>query len=695
MCINALYLTYFIKTKNNVKFIKTTFYFLLFSSIIYKYIKKGYHMSNTAEQDFKKNLDYFLNTAFEQQRLAQYQEHSQSHKCSLEQAKNEILRQTFSEYISTALKNALKITDKNNLDAFNIINQLEELKPIFKSYDVNTFSSFIATIEKNLSETSAGVLFESNFISDNFIQSLTANLIKSIANPIPKPDQATQYLRAFNNHPLLYCLQEQSEADKIIRHIEDGTIDVGQYKKLIQAVLNIKANKHNESIDFFICNLINEDISKGFYNIYSDAKYEPKIIKKLLSKIINGDEININDVHIAISQTNQNKITITQDSGELIYSNSSAGTLNDSGFFTKIGSEKYFMHLHTAQGKGENQNGQQAATTNVLNSHNIQSLSLTLTKHNAGKTDWHLDFCREYDLLLNEQEKILLSNMQFESNYLNSIYGDIDSTDLTKTNILSSNLRIVKDSVQQSSTYNNLHIGLHDAAIIKNKAQLYAGFLSKYEQQFLKLVNESDSENDTQTQIAAAPMMKAIDTLLLLEDEIGSLFTQEQATFINKWVNNTKPNSPEIKAIRKHITTQLKTEKPRDNKPADNNSFLDILNTKQNQPEIKAISQENLKAAEQIKQTLLTKHYGKHLIEILNILDTKDFKFNEGYYTSSNRPDYYIAYRMNPVNGMGDYKSDTVFSKHLEALNLLCEYAKLKGRKIHSLDRDYTNGFKP
>ncbi len=198
-------------------------------------------------EDFKKNLNYFLDKNKEQERLNLYQDYAKQYSVSTEEAKDLILKEIFSTYIQSSIKRALKMStyEDGHQDAIALVSQLEELKPVFKDYDVNTFTTFISSIEKTLSVSNAEIMFENNYVSDELVSSLTDNLIKSIANPVSKPTNKEEFVSSFNNHPLLYCLQSKTETDKILHYIEDGIIDVGQYKQLITLVLEMKSEKND------------------------------------------------------------------------------------------------------------------------------------------------------------------------------------------------------------------------------------------------------------------------------------------------------------------------------------------------------------------------------------------------------------------------------------------------------------------
>ncbi len=130
--------------------------------------------------DFKNNLNYFLDKSKEQERLALYQEYAKQHNVSTEESKDLILKEIFSTYIQSSIKRALKMStyEDGHQDAVALISQLEELKPIFKDYDVNTFTTFVSSIEKSLSVSNAEIMFENNYVSDELVGSLTDNLIK-------------------------------------------------------------------------------------------------------------------------------------------------------------------------------------------------------------------------------------------------------------------------------------------------------------------------------------------------------------------------------------------------------------------------------------------------------------------------------------------------------------------------------------
>ncbi len=666
--------------------------------------------------DFKKNLNYFLDKTKEQERLSLYQDYAKQYSVSTEEAKDLILKEIFSTYIQSSIKRALKMSiyEDGHQDAVVLISQLEELKPVFKDYDVNTFTTFISSIEKTLSVSNAEIMFENNYVSDELVSSLTDNLIKSIANPTSKPTTKEEFVSSFNNHPLLYCLQSKTETDKILSYIEDGVIDVGQYKQLITLVLEMKSEKNDEAVDFFISYLIKEDLTKGFYNIHKDETYSPNFIKNLLNKITKGQPINKYDVSVAVEVVNDYRITLKTDAkGEIIYDNVSALTLNDSGFWINLDDDKHFVHLHTAQGKGENQRGQQATTTNLLQAKDISSASFTLVKKNAGKSDHWKDFCYEYGLNLNEKEQVLLSNLQFEADSLKFLRANQTQANFENTNYLSTNLRIIKDSIHESKEYNKIHFGLSDSEIIKNKAQLYVNFIEKHFEPLQNMVMNATSEMSVTSQVVAVPLLSSIEKLLRIEKQksnIGSLFTQEQAELISKFVSSNKPHLSNVIAdIKENISEILENTRDRNIDTSKYSKFNYLLEgdavnsfTKTSKDKETPTFNENPsgKTAEEIKELLfsqITSNLQKQNVAyILKTLDTKDFCFSEGNYTNAHNPESFIAYRARKKrpNNTG-YKSDKTYYNHLETLNLICEYARLKGTKVKTFSQDYTSGFKP
>lgn len=664
--------------------------------------------------DFKNNLNYFLDKSKEQDRLSLYQDYAKQFTVSTEEAKDLILKEIFSTYIQSSIKRALKMSsyEDGHKDAVALISQLEELKPIFKDYDVNTFTTFISSIEKTLSVSNAEIMFENNYVSDELVSSLTDNLIKSIANPISKPTSKEEFISSFNNHPLLYCLQSKTETDKILGYIEDGIIDVGQYKQLITLVLEMKSEKNDEAVDFFISYLIKEDLTKGFYNIHKDDSYSPYYIKNLLNKITKGQPINKFDVSAAVDIVNDYRVTVKTDvNGEIIYDKVSTLTLNDSGFWIDLDNQKHFVHLHTAQGKGENQRGQQATTINLFQAKDISSASFTMVKKNAGKSDHWRDFCYEYGLHLSDKEQVLLSNLQFESDALKFLRGNMASANLEKTNFLSTNLRLIKDSIEESKSYNELHFGLNDAEIIKNKSQLYIKFIEKHFDSLQKITMNTSSEMSVASQVVAIPILSSIEKLLQLErkSQIGVLFTQEQANLLSKFIQSTNPNlSNAVADIKENISELLEVQKNRDVDLSNYSAFNNILKDEASHTFTKAVKEKpsavfnnkpSGKTANEIKDTLLnqaqTATQTKQLTQILSTLDTRDFCFLESNYGNANSPDFFIAYRLRKDYANKSLKTEKTYYNHLETLNLICEYARLKGTKVKTYSQDYTSGFKP
>lgn len=676
-------------------------------------MKKIESVKNTNE--FKSNLNYFLDKNKEQERLELYKEYSSKNNVTTEEAKDLILKEIFSTHIQSSIKKALQLSlyEERKKDAVELISQLEELKPIFKDYDVNTFTTFISSIEKSLSLSNAEIIFDNNYVSDELVSSLTEHLIKSIANPIIQPKNKEEFISSFNNHPLLYCLQTKTESDKILEYIEDGIIDVGQYKQLITLVLEMKTEKNDEAIDFFISYLIKEDLTKGFYNIHKDSSYTPESIKKLLAKITKGEVLNKYDVNSAIETVDQYRVTVKTDvNGEIIYDNVSSLTLNDSGFWIELDNKKHFFHLHSAQGKGENQNGQQATTINLFQAKEISAASFTFIKKNAGKSNHWKDICYEYGLHLNPQEQILLSNLQFESDALKFLRGSLASENLEKTNFLSTNLRLVKDSVSESKDYNNKHFGMSDSEIIKHKSQLYAKFIEKHFEPLQKIILNTSSEMSVSSQVVAVPILSIIEKLLKMEKRVGILFNQEQTRIFTNLISSKNPTlSNEIGNLKEELSDLLEIKKNRNIDNSNYSKFNSLLSAPPTNYFSKFTKEEKEvpifefkptgKTAEEIKDILFQKHTKEaqriQLKAIFAKLDKGNLFFNEGSYSNSKEAEQFISYRMRnkSINKYESNKKPTTYYSHLESLNLICEYARIKGRKVYSSYQDYTLGFKP
>lgn len=658
------------------------------------------------EIDFKNYLSYFSKKKNETERYALYTDYAKEFNCSTEEAKDKILKQVFSSYIKKSLKDALDSANNNDSNAFTIITKLEELKTIFKDYDINSFSSFISSVEKELTPTNSELLFSENFISDDFLNSITSNIIKSISNLISKPTNTLEFLKAFNNHPLLYCLKESSELDMVISYIDDGTLDVGKYRQLIQMVLNTKNKSNEEAVDFFVTFLATEDISKGFYNICNDDNYKPEVLRNLLLSVIKGEPIYKNELDHAIKIISDLKVTVKYDySGKPVYDNQSGGTLNDSGCLVDLDNgQSFFLHIHTAQGKGENQNGQQATTMKAFYLEKQPAISYTYIKTNVGKDSHGNDFCAQIGLHLTDKEKVFLSNIQFETDALKFLINLPNYSDLNEAYFLSSNLRIIKDSVKDSIEYNNTHLNLSDYELIKNKSQLYVGFLNKHADILKKLFENTNSEMGTSSQVASVPILKSIELLLRFEKKIEVLFneTQYQSLF-NIFSEMKISKSNEVDDIKNRILDLLNSEKKDRNINVEKyNKFNDVLEC-----QIKTIPKRVEKIIKEPKPNFYRLNKVKDKIKassksyndwlpILNILDRRDFIFSDGNYSNSNSVQYSIARSVKYLDEKKDSISKgVVYNNHLEMLNLVCEYAQLRGRKIMCGSVDFTNKYKP
>ena len=661
-------------------------------------------------EEFKKTLTYFTDFDLEDKRLEVYTQYADKKNCSTEEAKDQILRTFFSNYILKSIKNAVELAKEDDKDAFSLINQLEELKPIFKEYDVNTFASFISSVEKGLSVTNSEILFNTHYVGDEFLEEITTNLIKSISNPIQKVNSVSDFTQKFFTHPLLHCLQAKNEMDKTLSYIENGTLEVGQYKQLISLVLQHRTVKNDESVDFFISYLIKEDILNGFYNIYKDENYKHEEIKKLLLKVSKGETLFAFELENAVNSVAELKVTISTDTdGKIKYASTSSKTLNDSGFNFNIGKEEYFFHLHTAQNKGENQNGQQATTLNVLNKSGINSLSCTFVKKNAGNTEHGLDICSSYGLELQSIEKILLSNLQYEANAFSTLSSSLKKAELDKTTYLSSNLRIVKDSVKDSIQYNQMHFNTSDEEIIKNKASLYIGFISKYYEKLGKIKDNTDSDMSIQSQVISGPLVNIIKQLLKLEYRVGVLFSNEQINIISKFISK-ESLSPSINDTQDDIILLIK--QPRDrtklNKNEDKFSSvlvdtetLDVANEKDLEKKQKRAEKQKRKRklekiANKIHVRTRTEDY-YDVMEILEALESKhNVKFAEGNYSNpSSGYQYFLARKIKPDHNKNTMKSPHKLKEDIELINLFCDYAREAGGKIGTYYEDFTQGFKP
>lgn len=516
-------------------------------------------------EDFNTIIDLFKNTD-KDERLKVYEDISKQRGISLAEAKNEILKNSLSNFIIEQLENAIRYANYGaQEDAYKQVQFLKKIEPIFKEYDVNNHTSFIADVDPKITELEAGLLTYSNIFDNKEIIELNAALEQALQQKRQVVTSESEYLTRLLGHPILKCLKSYKNTEALIDNIENDVLDIGYYKSLILAVLKQGLDLSNEEHQRCLFFIINEDIkNNGLYNVYTNEDYEPKIFRSMIKAIINGESIS-NYAFQELSNQVTRKYTeyACSKNGEIELLSSSNKSLMDSGFHFKP--LNLFIHLHTAQDSGNNQNSQHANTDSFYQKNGYQTLGVSITQKQVIELKTGNDYLAGYfkDINFNLQERIWLTQLQFISTQIGLIAnkelgrvdenGNLENPDdkkLTESFHIAKTVVLTTNEIELSLELANIRAKNNDLQNIVEEKNTFFDVLDKNELFITEILKDATSQNEKRYQHIAKPILTMLESILTIEDNLRvNIFNEDEIKKLEKL--------SEIKSINADVIASL------------------------------------------------------------------------------------------------------------------------------------------
>lgn len=507
-------------------------------------IKEGSKI--TTSKEFSEYVQVFLKDDISSDRLSLYIEKMREEKLpNLAAAKNEILKQVFSDYIQTALFEAnAAALDQRPLEAKKLVEQLGELRAVFKNHDVNNYKDFILQSDYKMSEIEVELLFLEPELSTEELTTLSEAFLKAFGKKNTDLSDKDDYQKKFFNHPLIQCLDAYSDYKTIEKNVFNQTIQLGTYEYLIKSLLELRGKINAEEYQGFITYVIQEDLNQGLGNILKNESYKPKSLRSLLKDLSEGVDFTnekIKEIMVDIKENHTHNLALSGKK-ELIRNVSSNFSLNDYGFKAKLphSGKELFFHGHATENSGSKQFAQQANTANACRAFDLDTIGLTVVTKAVTRTDHHRTFINEANVAhlinLTKAEEIILSGLQFDGSYIKNLSTLIKTKDdLDRGDLLSSNHYIVKSDISRSQEIILSNIGKSDLQLLCEKKNAYMHILEKNKDFFKTLVDITSTNNQLSFQLLCIPLADFIKGALKIEKKAKiNLFSAEELKLVQE-----------------------------------------------------------------------------------------------------------------------------------------------------------------
>jgi hypothetical protein len=532
-----------------------------------KRIKDGEGASNLNE--FNEYVEFFLDESIQSQRFQLYtQKMQESGTEHLAGAKHLLLKQIFEEYIQFSLTEAnIAAKNKNDLDAKKIVDQLSKLRDIFKNHDVIDYKDFILKSDSTINEVEVELLFLEPDFNAQELDKLSDAFVKAFKKKTTVSLNKEEFQKKFFNHPLMQCLNAYSDFKTIQKYIDKETIELGNYKTLIQSMLGLREKVNAEEYQGFITFVIHEDLTYGLNNILKDENYKPTFLRDLLKEMADGKPLENIVVKELIEQirVEHTKNLALNTRKELIIQSSSTASLNDYGFDVNLKNHPVSLvfHGHSTENAGANQREQQANTAFTIRSFEKDTIGLTVLKDEITRTDHHKNFLADFShmILMSRTEEIVLTGLQFDASNFKFLALDTSLEKLKKGDFLSSNHYIVKADIKRSQNIINHAIGKNDLELLCEKKNAYMSIVTKNKDLFKSVIETTSTNNQLSFQLFSKPFIEFVDALLAIEEDARiKVFTNEEMQVIQD-VLSVRCHNLELETAKKKC---LKTVNKRD-----------------------------------------------------------------------------------------------------------------------------------
>lgn len=320
-----------------------------------------------------------------------------------------------------------------------------------------------------------------------------------------------------------------------------------------------------------------------------------------------------------------------------------------------------------------------------------------MIKQNAGKDNHHKDFVKQYDLNLNSLEKILISNLQFYAEYLGVLVGRVydaqiegDTFNLKESFLMSKNIRVVKDSVEDSINFNKL-FKQNDFVFVKEYSQLILDLMKKHKNNLKNLISVSGTNNYSSIQLVTLPLLQSVNHMMSLQEDVsdlGNLYSEEDTDLLKEiFVKNDNSSYAPLKRDLFKKIKNLNLEKNNysskiSSEILHSNDFNNV-NMKVDDKIIMQNKEEERQREISKIRDIFSQEYRTKEREIMRILEKEDIYFSRGDYTKSyDTAAYYFANRSKKTHTNGENKSTSTYENHIRDLNLLLRYAELHKTKV-------------
>ncbi len=573
-------------------------------------IKEGSKV--TTNQEFSEYVQLFLQDDISSDRLNLYIEKMKAEKLpNLAAAKNEILKQIFSDYIQYTLMEAnLAAIDEKPLEAKRLVEQLNELRSVFKNHDVNNYKDFILESDSKMSEIEVELLFFEPELSTEELGKLSEAFLKAFGKKNTELSDKDDYQEKFFNHPLIQCLDGYSDFKTIQRNVSNGTIQLGTYEYLIKSLLELRGKINAEEYQGFITYVIHEDLNYGLANILKNDSYKPETLRHLLKNLSEGVDFTndkLKEIMLDIKENHTHNLALNEKK-ELARNISSTFSLNDYGFKTKLpnSGRELFFHGHATENSGSKQFEQQANTANACRAFGLDTIGLTVLKEEVTRTDHHSTFIREAKLShlvhLTKTEEVVLSGLQFDGSYVKNLATQVKKEeDLQSGDLLGSNHYIIKSDIARSQRVIRNNLGKNDLELLCEKKNAYLLILEKNKELIKTLVDITSTNNQLSYQLLCKPLADFVKGALKIEKTAQiKLFSQEELRLV-KEVFSVHTLNVDLASVMSDTLDAIENRRVERYKDIKVESYKSLVDLCVNDKELKVVSTEDNLPKEHLK----------------------------------------------------------------------------------------------
>ena len=670
----------------------------MYNDLIEK-IKQGFFVRDA--DSFNECVKFFLDESAAQERLAFYKDKMNSVGLENEaEAKYRILRQVFSGYVQYSLNEAnIAVNEDNRELAKEYVDRLEKLMNVFKNHDVSDYNKFIVDSENRITDVEVELLFKKPVLNKKELDKLNNAFINAFGKKKDKIADKEDFQREFFNHPLIQCLDAYSDIRTLEKNIEQGKLELGEYKNLVEAMLKLRGKINAEKYQGFITFVIHEDLAYGLNNIIKNDHYKPQFLRNLLSDMTKGkvlDNSNLESLIYEITENHTRNVALNNWS-VLSEKSSSVAALNDYGFDVKVLPElKMFIHGHATENSGGNQNDQQVNTAAILREKiGVSTIGITVMLHEVTRTESHRAFLSDFGHLMNfsKSDEMILSGLQFDASFFSniSLREDLTLDELKKSDFLSSNHYIVKEDIKRSQDIINNNIGKNDFELLCEKKNAYMRIVEQNKDLFKNALQGVSTDNQLMFQLISEPLLNFFKSTLEIEKQTKvKLFTGKEIELIGEIVSVHMVNT-KIKSLRKDCLDKLEIR-----------SFLGGNYVDVNSEKYNALSNLGKKDHEKINRTEKKNFIGKDHVKYL---DGEKFGLDVALEYCANNPinasykesykkkviaalsNKLIAYAENNLNYREDKNNQLLYGLKLTIGNLTGAYESA----IIGVDKDNIN----